>query len=375
MVLTSRAMAAKRVLIDALSLGPGGGRSYVTNLLQELDRDQRGLSFTVLGIETAFQGVDGGRIPMSWVRLPQSPRQAQRPARLLYEQLALPFRARAFDLLYCLADVAPLFGRTPVVVLARNLNIYDRRWYDDRRTRTLAMLGQAAMARASRVVFPTRDAADQISALARVPQDRVRIVHYGVSAVDFDEPSRSSSHPPYLFLPAAIEKHKNIATLIRALPLCRDRRLEVWIAGESKLDPGHRRDLEALAANLGIAERVRFLGAVRYQEISRFYREAQALVFPSFIETFGHPLLEAMVMGIPVIASDIPAFREICQETALFFPAESPDALAACVDQLGAQPDAARERVRSARERARAFSWSRSVDALCRVFEEALRGS
>ena len=49
----------------------------------------------------------------------------------------MPLRARRFDLLFCVADLSPPWGATPAVVLMRNLNIYDRRWYDDARTRTL----------------------------------------------------------------------------------------------------------------------------------------------------------------------------------------------------------------------------------------------
>lgn len=366
-------MAGRSILINALSLSAGGGRSYVINLIRELNRDRRGFSFELIGLEEAFRDLDVGSVPISWVNIPRRPRAARVPARILYEQILLPHRARQFDLLYCLADLVPLVCQTPCVVLARNLNIYDRRWYDDRRTRMLARLGQAGMSRATRILFPTRAAADQIAALATVPAERIRVVHYGISIEVFADLPPPTADTPYLFLPAAVERHKNIATLVRALPLCREPGLQLWVAGESKADPEHQRELEGLARDLGIAERVRFLGAVPYQEILRFYRGARALVFPSFIETFGHPLLEAMAAGTPVIASDIPAFREIAEDAALFFPVDDPRSLAARVDELMSEQKATQRRIAQGRMRAESFTWSRSVDALCAVFEEVLR--
>ena len=53
-----------------------------------------------------------------------------------------------------------------------------------------------------------------------------------------------------------------------------------------------------------------------YAEIPRYYRGAELFVFPSYLETFGHPLLEAMASDLPLVASDIPVFREIAGEAA-----------------------------------------------------------
>jgi glycosyltransferase involved in cell wall biosynthesis len=104
-----------------------------------------------------------------------------------------------------------------------------------------------------------------------------------------------------------------------------------------------------------------------------YYRGAAAFVFPSLLETFGHPLLEAMIAGTPVIASDIPTFHEIAGDIALYFPPLDAKALAARVDAVRADPAATEERVARARARAAGFSWTRSIDALCAVFEQALR--
>ena len=117
---------------------------------------------------------------------------------------------------------------------------------------------------------------------------------------------------------------------------------------------------------------MRFLGAVPYEQILGYYRGAVAMVFPSLLETFGIPLLEAMLAGAPIVASDIPTFREIAGDAALYFPAGDPTALARAVARVGDDPEATRKRALAGSALAPEFSWKNSVDALCRVFESVL---
>jgi glycosyltransferase involved in cell wall biosynthesis len=177
---------------------------------------------------------------------------------------------------------------------------------------------------------------------------------------------------PYLLLPAALERHKNVEVLIRGLGLCSDRDLELWLANPATIDPRHADRLWALADEMGVRNRIRQLGAIPYAELGPYYRGATALALPSFLETFGHPVLEAMVVGVPLVLSDIPTFREIAGDVAVYFDPLDPKAFAGCVDRLGAEPEATRERVEQGRRRAAGFSWAASVDALCRVFDEVL---
>jgi glycosyltransferase involved in cell wall biosynthesis len=130
--------------------------------------------------------------------------------------------------------------------------------------------------------------------------------------------------------------------------------------------------MRALAEQRGVDKRVRFLGPVPYREILGLHRGARALVFPSFLESFGHPLLEAMLAGTPVVAADIPALREVAGDTALYFDPHRPADLARALEQLGREPDATQARIERGRARAAEFSWKRSADRLCAVFEEAL---
>ena len=120
---------------------------------------------------------------------------------------------------------------------------------------------------------------------------------------------------------------------------------------------------------------MRFLGPVPYERVLGYYRGARALVFPSQLETFGHPILESMLAGTPVIASDLPSFRELAGDVALYAPADDAAAFAARVSQ--SLPDVAATAALVARGRAIAagFTWQASTDRLCRVIHRALRAA
>jgi glycosyltransferase involved in cell wall biosynthesis len=364
----------RRILINALSLTQGGGgRSYLLNVLRELDRDSRGFDFAVLTGPGQLSAADAGRVELASARLPVRGRV---PLRVAYEESVLPIRARRFDLLYCVADVAPAVAATPTVVALRNLHIYDRRYYDTVRLHVLERLVRAGVRRARRVLFPTRAAADWISRKIPIPPERIAIVPHGVSPEAFESdrlgPAPARGRAPYLFLPASLERHKRIEVLIRSLQHVEDPALEAWIAGDDEIDRPHSAELRRLVEDLGLGSRVRFLGPVPYREILHYHRGALAMAFPSLLETFGHPMLEAMLAGTPIVAADIPPLREIAGDIALYFPPDDPIALAKAVDEIRREPDAAKARAARGRARAAEFSWSRSVDALCRVFEDVL---
>jgi glycosyltransferase involved in cell wall biosynthesis len=127
-----------------------------------------------------------------------------------------------------------------------------------------------------------------------------------------------------------------------------------------------------LAERLGVSKRLKLLGSVPYERILDYHRASEALVFPSFIETFGHPLLEAMIAESPMVVSDIPTFHEIAGDAAVYFPADDPAALARALDAVRADPEARARRIDLGLERAAQFTWKRSTDRLCEVLREVL---
>ncbi len=102
--------------------------------------------------------------------------------------------------------------------------------------------------------------------------------------------------------------HKNVDTLVRAFALP-GLDLDLVLVGPATT--AEREHLDGLISGLGAGGRVRPAGWQSDRDLGAFTRRRRAVVIPSIYEGFGLPVLEAMLLGVPVVASDIPAFHEV----------------------------------------------------------------
>lgn len=160
---------------------------------------------------------------------------------------------------------------------------------------------------------------------------------------------------PYFVALGNLTPNKNLAVAIRALSRLAEPAVRLVIIGDR---PGAVFDRSAFPAD----PRVIFAGRRSDAEIAALLGGAQALVFPSLYEGFGIPPLEAMTLGCPVIASDIPATREVCADAALYFAPADDAALAAHMAEFLSRPDVARRD--AGLRRADRYAWSRSAEII-----------
>lgn len=177
---------------------------------------------------------------------------------------------------------------------------------------------------------------------------------------------------PFVLFVSSLWPYKNCDGLLRAFALARPR-----LDGHQLAVVGHGRDvdyvkrLHALAEELGIADDVVWVGGVRLEETVLFYRAAAAFAYPSFNETFGLPILEAMACGCPVVTSDRSAMAETAGPAALLADPEDPEALAdALVRACGPEGVALRQ---LGLARAAEYSWARTGEQTLEVYREVHR--
>jgi glycosyltransferase involved in cell wall biosynthesis len=130
--------------------------------------------------------------------------------------------------------------------------------------------------------------------------------------------------------------------------------------------------LQSAIASSSVSDRVRVVADATDRDIEGLYRRATALVLPSRYEGFGFPPLEAMARGCPVLASDIPALREISGQGALLLPLDDSEAWAQAMRRISED-----ERLRAdLRDKGAAtvarYSWDETARGLCRLFVDVL---
>jgi alpha-1,3-rhamnosyl/mannosyltransferase len=206
--------------------------------------------------------------------------------------------------------------------------------------------------------------------ILRLDRRRMTVIWPGVSEAYFSAgPPQAAAaagalglRTPYFLFVSTIEPRKNLDGLFSAwlsLPAAFRRSYELVVAGM----PGWQSEttLRRLRQLAEEESGVRYLGYVPEPLVPGLTAGARALVYPSFYEGFGIPVVQALAAGCPVIASGVSSLPEITGEAALLVDPRSPDEIASAIRQTG-ESDSLCDRLRSAgRARARLFSWERAA--------------
>jgi glycosyltransferase involved in cell wall biosynthesis len=236
-------------------------------------------------------------------------------------------------------------------------------------------------ARRARLVITTTEAVKaELVARCGVEPGRVRVIPLGIDEHFFAEPhpaareavrARYRLPERYFLFVGQWEPKKNLPALLRAYHLFRagDRGPHrLVIAGG--LGWHYRREVSLIDA-LDLRDSVTLTGYLPPGDLPAVYTMAEALVFPSLVEGFGLPPLEAMACGTPVIISDAPALVEVADDAAVVVPSADPEALCGVMAQVAADPALRADLVARGRRRAEQFHWSRCAEATVDVYREA----
>ncbi len=182
--------------------------------------------------------------------------------------------------------------------------------------------------------------------------------HLGV----IDGPSSKGSRNTLVYMGSFME-YKNVEVLVQGMKFLPEYELVLL----SKISSQRESTLRSLAGDA--ASRVKFRNGVTDLEYASELSEAFALVSASKDEGFGIPLVEAMKHALPLVLSDIPIFREIAQDAALYFDATSPEKFASQVQELE-QPEKWTDASSRSKARGYSFDWNLSATKLLEVLRK-----
>jgi glycosyltransferase involved in cell wall biosynthesis len=223
--------------------------------------------------------------------------------------------------------------------------------------------------RADGIIVPTEHSRRLIE--SRLDVDPNRIVVCSPGAPQWQPRDQPPTPGPILFV-GSIEPRKNVVGLLGAYRQLVDRRAEIpdlMLAGRTV--PGNEALLTPVATP-PLKGRVRVLGYVSDADRQRLYREASMLVLPSFDEGFGLPALEAMTIGLPVIASRRGSLPEVVGDAALLVEPDDHAGLAAAITTVLSDAALRTRMVEAGLRRASEYSWGAGTDRLYAAYRDAI---
>jgi glycosyltransferase involved in cell wall biosynthesis len=376
-----------KIFIDALSAKAGGGITYMQYLPNDLASVDKDNDYLIL-ISKRYQKGLIHDLPSNFhyyqVNIPSKPVVI----RLSWEQFILPFilfREHA-DLLYVVTETACFLSPCPVIIAIRNPNVYadfsQLIGLGNKMKRLIQrLITKLSVRKAAKVIFVSESSMKQAIRKIPVPAPKRMVIYHGF---DHSFVFQNSSLPPklswlgqkdFILCVSNVSRHKNCPTLIKAYSLLlmqatTEQTPDLVIVGGIS-DQGAYKSIMHLIHENDLQQRVHLVGTVKHSTLPSIYKAAKLFVLPSLQETFGHPLIEAMASGVPIIASSIPVIQEICQEAALYFDPNNPDELRAKMEHMLSDPELREKLIQKGLERAKQFSWGKCAKQTLAVFKEA----
>jgi len=381
-----------RILINAASAKMGGNVTYLQNVLYWLPRIAPQDEFLVYLPDSTRDAISG--LSRSNLTLQSFPYEhTGGAARFFFDQIRIPCLVRRLDIdvLFSSTGFGTYFFSGPELLLVRNpvyfSEAFRQRYRNLGRSLTENRLRRwhsiISMKRANLVSFPTAAMRDMAAPYANLARERCKVLNYGYDPDTFKRDAQEPSFLPrlrafknqgyqLLLNVSTYAVHKNIETLIEALPRLNGRGFKVkLVTTTSREETSDKTEYDALRHRVqthGVEENVEELGYVAPSHLHALYTMADVYVFPSFIESFGHTMVEAMGHGLPVVAADTPVNREVCGQAARYFNTFDPDNCAEQIAYLLTNERALRDAQAASEERSKAFSWKHYAQELMEMF-------
>lgn len=303
--------------------------------------------------------------------------------------LPLRFLLRRPDVLFCPIGQIPLGWRGRSVITVHDLAIYEHpEWFPGEQSFSTRVVVPRSLERASQIIAVSSATQQKLHEFMPATAGRVHVVHEGVNLSEAYEALKgadaTSARFPFdrdfvLFL-GTIEPRKNLHNAFRAFHAFLQERPEqaslvrFIVAGKKGW---HTREIEQELVTINHAWRevepngvIQFLGPVTEEEKWNLLARASCLFYPSWDEGFGLPLLEAMAVGTPTIASNRGALPEVGGDAAVYVDPDDVEAMSFALTQCLLIPEGVREIRELGIKRAAEFSWDRAAQETLGVLEE-----
>jgi glycosyltransferase involved in cell wall biosynthesis len=336
----------------------GGGHTFVIELLAALDRmrsrcnheltlcyyqsseeiARQFSSFSCLNLDAARAEVLSKREKFV-ERLPNFVRRTHRFVQRTYHGAPVPSSVE--DRVYLREGIEFIVQLNPFAALRTNVPFATTVWdLEHRKSPWFPEVGRlqewnareniygTPLRRAAMIYTGTHHGLLEIASFYQVPADRIKVLPFGTPEFALALSNKPQNpellqkyklSTEYIFYPAQFWPHKNHVLALEACKIIGETTgwtPEVVFVGA---DQGNLSYVQDYARKLGVADRVRFLGFVDQHELVQLYKGAFCLAYPSFFGPDNLPPLEALAIGCPVVAADVPGAREQLGEAAILF--------------------------------------------------------
>ncbi|MDP8211896.1 MAG: glycosyltransferase family 1 protein [Candidatus Zapsychrus exili] len=236
--------------------------------------------------------------------------------------------------------------------------------------------------RASKIICCSKNTVSDLESYFNIKKEKVSLVYQGVDKSVFypigEDESRLADHvirskgirDPFLLSVGTIEPRKNLENVLQAFDKLRTRRQFLGKLVVVGMKGWMSDSIEGLIRKLELRDHVIFLGYLTDPELRFLYNKAEALVFPSFYEGFGFPIVEAFCCGTPVVTSNVSSCPEVAQDAAITVNPYSPEAIERAIDKIVNDIDLKKSLIEKGFKRVEDFSFHKTAQETLKIYEQ-----
>lgn len=367
-----------KILIDARLYGlenAGLGR-YINNLISELAKSDSGNDYVVLLRKKYF---DVLKLPGNWKKVLADYRHYS-----FKEQIYLPgiIQKENPDLVHFPHFNVPIFYHGKYIVTIHDLLMHSQSglsattipapFYFIKRL-AYRYVFDKAIGKSSAIIVPSNAVKDELEKTYKDISKKIIVSYEGLDEKILNNSENNIGYPYFIYTGNAYP-HKNLKRLIQSvilLNLNREKKVKLLIASARNIFTSR---LEKMIAETKAESLVKLLGFVPDSELGKLYRNSVGFVFPSLSEGFGLPGLEAMNSGTILLASEIPVFKEIYQEHAVYFnPLDFSSIEKVMKNVLEMDSSTRNKRIEEGQEFAKQYSWAKMAKETLKIYAETLK--
>lgn len=294
----------------------------------------------------------------------------------LSEQLKLPiiFRRANLDLLHVPHFNVPYFYSGKLVV-----TIHDLLWHEQRGSQVTTLnpwtywlkyaayrqVAKRAAQRADQIIVPAQTIKNTLAKYYPFTAAKTNVTYEGVDdRLVTHRQSSVKKLPQRLIYVGSLYPHKNVSLIIDALRQLPD--WELLIVGARNI---FQENIKKLVVQYQLSERVSFAGYLPDDKLAQEIQRAAVLVQPSLSEGFGLTGIEALALQTPVLASNIPIFKEIYGEAAIYFDPHSVDSFINSLSHVRSFDRG------SAQQVVAKYSWDEMTAHTIEIYRQAIKSS
>jgi len=285
-------------------------------------------------------------------------------------RLSLEILLHPPDLLFVPAhNLPPVTAKHNVVTWHDLAYLKYPQYYSRQELKSLKYGSRQMVHRADKIITVSKFSKSEIIKHYQIPDERIEVIPLGINQSEYQANKTNHLKRKYLIYVGRIEHKKNVINLLKAFEICRQRNqdLDLILAGPNGY--GYQ-EILTYAKNSEYSSSIKFLGWINQKEKINLIKNATALIFPSFYEGFGIPILEAFCLKTPVIASQIEANKEIGADATLYFSPENYEELSEKISLLITNDDLSKQLITKGASIVNNYSWQNCALKTIQLFQK-----